>query len=78
MPSEHSLRTLSKTLLVYTPAVDIHCEAQGPVADRQAGRRVMVLDVALLVAGARERGELESRVTGLLADAAAAGDVILM
>lgn len=44
----------------------------------QVGRRVMMLDVALLVAGAKERGELEARVSGLLADATAAGDVILM
>jgi ATP-dependent Clp protease ATP-binding subunit ClpC len=49
-----------------------------PVAGRQAGRRVMALDVALLVAGSGARGELQSRVARLLADIAAAGDVILM
>ena len=38
----------------------------------------MALDVALLVAGSKARGELQSRVTRLLADVAAAGDVILM
>ena len=44
----------------------------------QAGRRVMALDVALLVAGSGARGELQSRIARLLADIAAAGDVILM
>lgn len=44
----------------------------------QTAKRVMMLDVALLIAGAKERGELELRVSGLLADAAAAGDVIFM
>lgn len=38
----------------------------------------MALDVGLLIAGAKERGELEARVAGLLADAAATGDVIFM
>ncbi len=38
----------------------------------------MALDVGLLIAGAKERGELELRVSGLLADAAAASDVIFM
>lgn len=42
------------------------------------GKRVMQLDVGLLIAGAKERGELESRVTKLLAEAQEAGDVILM
>ena len=34
--------------------------------------------VGLLIAGAKERGELESRVTRLVAEARDAGDVILM
>ena len=38
----------------------------------------MALDVALLAAGSKARGELQSRVTRLLSDIAAAGDVILM
>jgi len=42
------------------------------------GRRVMQLDYALLIAGAKERGELEKRVTKLIAEVKAAGDVILM
>ncbi|CAK0784796.1 hypothetical protein CVIRNUC_008000 [Coccomyxa viridis] len=42
------------------------------------GKRVMQLDLGLLIAGAKERGELESRVTGLLSEIRAAGDVVLM
>lgn len=34
--------------------------------------------VALLIAGAKERGELENRVTKLLAETKEAGDVVLM
>lgn len=40
-------------------------------------KRVMSLDVALLMAGAKERGELEKRVTTLLTEVQKAGDVIL-
>lgn len=42
------------------------------------GKRVMSLDIGLLIAGAKERGELESRVTKILAEAKAAGNIILM
>ena len=42
------------------------------------GKRVMQLDLGLLIAGAKERGELESRITGLLSEIRAAGDVVLM
>lgn len=42
------------------------------------GKRVMQLDLGLLIAGAKERGELESRVTNLLSEIRAAGDVMLM
>ena len=38
----------------------------------------MQLDLGLLIAGAKERGELESRVTNLLSEIRAAGDVVLM
>lgn len=40
-------------------------------------KRVMSLDVALLMAGAKERGELEKRVTTLISEIQKAGDVIL-
>ena len=38
----------------------------------------MALDVGLLMAGAKERGELETRVTNILAECRNGGDVILM
>ena len=38
----------------------------------------MALDVGLLIAGAKERGELESRVTKILAECKEAGNIILM
>jgi ATP-dependent Clp protease ATP-binding subunit ClpC len=34
--------------------------------------------VGLLIAGAKERGELENRVTRLIAESKEAGDVVLM
>jgi ATP-dependent Clp protease ATP-binding subunit ClpC len=40
--------------------------------------RTAQLDVGLLMAGAKERGELENRVTRLLQESREAGDVILM
>ncbi|GAU36752.1 hypothetical protein TSUD_318510, partial [Trifolium subterraneum] len=40
-------------------------------------KRVMSLDVASLMAGAKERGELEDRVTKLIKEIAKSGDVIL-
>lgn len=41
-------------------------------------KRVLQLDVGLLIAGAKERGELESRITRLISEAKSAGNVILM
>lgn len=41
-------------------------------------KRVMQLDVGLMIAGAKERGELENRVTRLIAEVKAAGNVVLM
>uniref|UniRef100_A0A0E0P8P7 Clp R domain-containing protein n=2 Tax=Oryza TaxID=4527 RepID=A0A0E0P8P7_ORYRU len=41
------------------------------------GKRILSLDVALLMAGAKERGELEARVTSLIREVRKAGDVIL-
>ena len=43
-----------------------------------AAKRVLALDMGLLIAGAKERGELELRVTRLLAEVREARDVILM
>ena len=41
-------------------------------------KRVMSLDVGLVIAGAKERGELENRMTKLIAEIKECGDVILM
>lgn len=41
-------------------------------------KRVLQLDVGLLMAGAKERGELENRVTRLIQECRDSGDVILM
>jgi hypothetical protein len=49
-----------------------------PLPDFLKGKRVMSLDVGMLIAGAKERGELESRVTKMLAEIRAAGNIILM
>ncbi len=38
----------------------------------------MALDLGLLIAGAKERGELEQRVTNLISEIRAAGNVVLM
>ncbi|XP_027351375.1 chaperone protein ClpD, chloroplastic isoform X1 [Abrus precatorius] len=51
--------------------------ARADVAPFLLTKRVMSLDVALLMAGAKERGELEERVTKLIKDIIKSGDVIL-
>jgi len=43
-----------------------------------AHKRILSLDLGLVLAGAKERGELESRITKMLAEIEAAGDVILV
>lgn len=40
-------------------------------------KRVMSLDIGLLISGAKERGELEGRVTSLIREVKQSGDVIL-
>ena len=39
---------------------------------------MMALDLGLLIAGAKERGELELRITNLISEIRAAGNVVLM
>ncbi|KAG8081839.1 hypothetical protein GUJ93_ZPchr0014g47238 [Zizania palustris] len=51
--------------------------ANGDVPIFLVGKRILSLDVALLMAGAKERGELETRVTSLIREVHKAGDVIL-
>lgn len=49
-----------------------------PLPPFLANKRVMSLDVGLLMAGAKERGELESRVTKIMAECRASGNIILV
>lgn len=49
-----------------------------PVPEFLRSKRLLQLDVALLISGAKERGEVESRVTRLLSEIKDAGDVILV
>ena len=50
----------------------------GPLPAFLTGKRVLQLDVGLLISGAKERGELEARITDLLTEIAEAGNIILM
>mmetsp|Transcript_13989 Transcript_13989/g.33044 ORF Transcript_13989/g.33044 Transcript_13989/m.33044 type:complete len:748 (+) Transcript_13989:281-2524(+) len=49
-----------------------------PVPEFLLSKRILALDVGLLVAGAKERGELENRVTKLIAECKADPNIILM
>ncbi|EFJ49084.1 ClpD chaperone, Hsp100 family [Volvox carteri f. nagariensis] len=49
-----------------------------PLPEFLHSKRILQLDVGLLIAGAKERGELESRVTKLIAEVKEAGNIILM
>jgi ATP-dependent Clp protease ATP-binding subunit ClpA len=49
-----------------------------PVPEFLRNKRILSLDVGLMVAGAKERGELENRVTKLIAECKEDRDIILM
>ena len=49
-----------------------------PLPSFLRGKRVLQLDVPLLISGAKERGELENRVSSLIAELKGHRDVILM
>ncbi|XP_074577012.1 chaperone protein ClpD2, chloroplastic-like [Curcuma longa] len=51
--------------------------ASGEVPSFLAAKRMLSLDVGLLIAGTKERGELEARVTGLIHEVRKSGDIIL-
>uniref|UniRef100_A0A0C9RIM1 TSA: Wollemia nobilis Ref_Wollemi_Transcript_15840_3487 transcribed RNA sequence n=1 Tax=Wollemia nobilis TaxID=56998 RepID=A0A0C9RIM1_9CONI len=51
---------------------------QGTVPEFLHGKRMLSLDIGLLMAGAKERGELEMRVTSLINEIQRAGNVILL
>lgn len=54
------------------------CPDGSPIPKFLEDMRVMQLDVALLMAGAKERGMLEQRVTSLVEEVSSASDIILM
>jgi hypothetical protein len=49
-----------------------------PLPEFLENKRVLQLDVGLIIAGAKERGELESRVTKLIGEIKEAGNCLLM
>ncbi|RYR44754.1 hypothetical protein Ahy_A08g041039 isoform A [Arachis hypogaea] len=65
---------VGKTALAEGLAIRI---AKADVSPFLLTKRVMSLDVALLMAGAKERGELEERVTNLIKEIISSGDIIL-
>ncbi|KAH7289661.1 hypothetical protein KP509_30G013400 [Ceratopteris richardii] len=79
-------RTKNNPMLLGEPGVGKTAIAEGlalrivesKVPEFLLGKRVMSLDMGLLLAGAKERGELESRVTNLIEEVKKSGNVILM
>lgn len=61
-----------------------HCIVKGftpggsPLPSFLLGKKILQMDVGLLIAGAKERGELERRVTSMLAELQNRKDIILM
>ncbi|RAQ95582.1 hypothetical protein A4R35_08550 [Thermogemmatispora tikiterensis] len=51
--------------------------AAGSVPECLRGKRVVALDIGLLIAGTRYRGDLEERVQGIVAEIKSASDVLL-
>nr|XP_027123940.1 chaperone protein ClpD, chloroplastic [Coffea arabica] len=65
---------VGKTAIAEGLAIKI---AEGNVPFSLLTKRIMSLDIGLLIAGAKERGELEGRVTTLLKDIKKSGNVIV-
>jgi ATP-dependent Clp protease ATP-binding subunit ClpC len=63
--------------LAYAIVHEMSLEGQ-PLPTFLRSKRVLQLDVGLLMAGAKERGELENRVTKLMQETRDSGDVILL
>eukprot|EP00249_Psilotum_nudum_P024238 c29129_g1_i1 orf=243-3248(+) len=79
-------RTKNNPILLGEPGVGKTAVAEGlalhiarnDVPEFLHGKQVMLLDMGLLLAGARERGELEMRVTSLIDEIKKAGNVVLL
>jgi ATP-dependent Clp protease ATP-binding subunit ClpC len=65
---------VGKTNFVETLALRI---AQGAVPEHLANKLIFTIEIGMLVAGTRYRGEFEERVQGILKDARSLGNVIL-
>ncbi|KZV22620.1 chaperone protein ClpD, chloroplastic [Dorcoceras hygrometricum] len=65
---------VGKTAIAEGLAIDI---AEGNVPFFLMKKRVLSLDIGLLIAGAKERGELEGRVTMLIKEIKKSGNIIL-
>ncbi|XP_022736942.1 chaperone protein ClpD, chloroplastic-like [Durio zibethinus] len=65
---------VGKTAIAEGIAISI---AQAEIPAFLLNKKIMSLDIGLLMAGAKERGELEARVTALLSETIKSGDVIL-
>ncbi|OMO94797.1 Chaperonin ClpA/B, partial [Corchorus capsularis] len=65
---------VGKTAIAEGLAISI-AQAETPIF--LSNKKIMSLDIGLLMAGAKERGELEARVTALLSETVKSGDIIL-
>ncbi|OMO52318.1 Chaperonin ClpA/B [Corchorus olitorius] len=65
---------VGKTAIAEGLAISI-AQAETPIF--LLNKKIMSLDIGLLMAGAKERGELEARVTALLSETVKSGDIIL-
>ena len=80
-----SRRTKNNPVLVGEPGVGKTAVAEalaqrvarGEVPDNLAGRRIVSLDIASLLAGTKYRGDFEERLKNVLREAERAGDVII-
>ncbi|KAK8287358.1 hypothetical protein V6Z12_D07G053300 [Gossypium hirsutum] len=65
---------VGKTAIAEGLAISI---AQAEIPAFLLNKKIMSLDIGLLMAGAKERGELEARVTALLSETKKSGNIIL-
>lgn len=65
---------VGKTAVVESVAARI---ASGNVPDELKGKRIMSLEISMVVAGTKYRGEFEEKIKNIIEEVRAAGDVIL-